>query len=360
MKKFIIPFFVVLAGALVSCKQNDYSISGKVEFEGCEGASALLFCGEIKDTTVITDGAFSFTGTIEEPEVGLIRIVNDQKKLMYSYIVVEPGSEIEVVISENSTSTGTELNDANTAYELRKREKADARRAAIKAVKADETLSDAEKEEKVNALYEEYYAFSRALNSEIFEAHPNDVLGADAMMSLQDDQASFDSLYALAGKGIKENAAVKKELARYETLAKTAPGAMFIDFTIENGAADGSAVKLSDYVGKGKYVLVDFWASWCGPCRGEMPNLAENYAKYKGDNFELVGIAVWDKRADTEKALETLPISWPIIYDAQRIPTELYGVNGIPHIILFGPDGTILERDLRGEGIGEALEKYLK
>ena len=72
----------------------------------------------------------------------------------------------------------------------------------------------------------------------------------------------------------------------------------------------------------------------------------EVYKKYKGDRFEIVGVAVWDERADTEKALESLPITWPVIFDAGQLPTDLYGINGIPQIILFGPDGTIVARDL--------------
>ena len=90
-----------------------------------------------------------------------------------------------------------------------------------------------------------------------------------------------------------------------------------------------------------------------------MPNLAEVYKKYKGDRFEIVGVAVWDERADTEKALESLPITWPVIFDAGQLPTDLYGINGIPQIILFGPDGTIVARDLRGEAIGAKVGECL-
>ena len=134
---------------------------------------------------------------------------------------------------------------------------------------------------------------------------------------------------------------------------------MFTDFTIEHGNADGSPASLSDYVGKGKYVLVDFWASWCGPCKEEMPVLKEVYKRFKGDKFEIVGIAVSDKRADTEAIVPELGITWPVIYDAQSIPTEIYGINAIPHIILFGPDGRIVARELRGEKIAETLSPLL-
>lgn len=185
------------------------------------------------------------------------------------------------------------------------------------------------------------------------------MLGSVVITRLADDKSQFDSLYNVAGEAVRNAASVQQEKARYENLEKTSEGKMFTDFTIEKGSAEGTPVSLSDYVGKGKYVLVDFWASWCGPCRGEMPNLAEVYKKYKGDRFEIVGVAVWDERADTEKALESLPITWPVIFDAGQLPTDLYGINGIPQIILFGPDGTIVARDLRGEAIGEKVGECL-
>lgn len=143
-----------------------------------------------------------------------------------------------------------------------------------------------------------------------------------------------------------------------EILKKTAEGAMFTDFTIEQ--PDGSKVSLSDYVGKGKYVLVDFWASWCGPCRAEIPNIKELYDKYHSKGLDVLGVAVWDKVEDTQKAIKELGIVWPQIINAQQIPTELYGIQGIPHIILFAPDGTIVARDLREEAMKEKVAEVMK
>ena len=134
---------------------------------------------------------------------------------------------------------------------------------------------------------------------------------------------------------------------------------MFTDYTIKGGNIDGSDVKLSDYVGKGKYVLLDHWASWCGPCKAEMPNLKRAYEAFKDKNVQIVGIAVSDKREDTMRELEKLNLPWPQIVDAQGTPKEVYGVKYIPHLILFAPDGTILKRGLRGEQILTVISEIL-
>jgi thiol-disulfide isomerase/thioredoxin len=156
-----------------------------------------------------------------------------------------------------------------------------------------------------------------------------------------------------------EQTAAPAEQTKVSMVTSTQEGAMFTDF--EAVQPDGSVAKLSDYVGKGKYILVDFWASWCGPCKREIPNIKAAWNKYKGDKFDVLSVAVWDKPEDTAKAAEEHGVVWNQIVNAQKTPTDIYGIEGIPHLILFGPDGTIVKRGdaLRGEGLDAFLSSIL-
>ena len=128
----------------------------------------------------------------------------------------------------------------------------------------------------------------------------------------------------------------------------------FVDFAVEY---NGKTTRLSDYVGRGKYVLVDFWASWCGPCRQEIPNLISLYEKYKDKEFLVLGVAVQDNPEASLKAIDEMQIPYPQILNTQKIATNLYGIDIIPETILFAPDGTILARGLHGEEIEQQLQK---
>lgn len=123
--------------------------------------------------------------------------------------------------------------------------------------------------------------------------------------------------------------------------------------------ADGKPIALSDFIGKGNYVLMDMWASWCGPCKGEIPNLARLHNQYKDKGLTVIGLFVWDKQENLKKAMESEGITWPQIVDEESKSTQMYGVDGIPHIILFSPDGTILKRNLRGDAMIETVEEIM-
>lgn len=225
---------------------------------------------------------------------------------------------------------------------------------------ADSTLTDEQKNEKIAPLYEEANKKYIDLNKVAFDKNKSNRI---AVMALQNmfpeltNQEVIDYAAELADSlQMNENVVKMVEAAQKGLL--TEEGKMFTDFTIED--SDGKTVSFSDFVGKGQYVLVDFWASWCGPCKMEIPNIRKAYETYGPKGLVVLSVAVWDRPEDTKAAAAEHGVVWNQIINAQHIPTELYGISGIPQIMLFGPDGTILKRDLRGEGIEEELSKYFQ
>lgn len=168
------------------------------------------------------------------------------------------------------------------------------------------------------------------------------------------DLAQADSMLAVAPKALKDSPKARHYLNFAKLRAATAPGQPFVDF--EGETADGKKVNFSQYIKPGTYTLVDFWASWCPYCIKELPEMTEFYSRWKDKGLEIVGVAVRDTPDDTKGAVKKHNISWPVVYNTQRTPYNIYGFSGIPHHILVGPDGKIISRD---ESISQ-IEKRLQ
>ncbi len=147
----------------------------------------------------------------------------------------------------------------------------------------------------------------------------------------------------------------KRLLAGYE---KRRPGMKFHDLEMED--TDDRYATLSQWVGQGQYVLIDFWASWCGPCRQEMPNVVKNYEKYHSKGFNIVGVSLDQKKESWVAAIQQLGMKWPQISDLKgwkSAAVDVYGISSIPSSVLVAPDGTIVAIDLRGNSLSEKLRE---
>ena len=223
------------------------------------------------------------------------------------------------------------------------------------------------------AYYSTFMEEYKSFNLDNARKNLDNEVAVHALLNLRgfiSDEEAAEILNGLSA-AMLENETVQALKKGLDARLETAEGKMFKDFTVNSVIGHTRSipaqpvyaeVKLSDYVGKGKYILLDFWSPWCGPCRMEMPNIKAVYDKYKGDNFDVVSIAVWEKKP-VEVTIETaakLEMTWNQINNAGREPAEIYGVEAIPHIILFGPDGTILRRGFHGAEIEEVVSQYVK
>lgn len=286
--------------------------------------------GDKVDSMLITGNELKFSGTVADPYYARI-LIGDKRGPSF---IVEPG---EITIAQDGKCTSTALNKEMNAF---------TERYIAVARSLDSLPSDSLKQAAVDRF--------NATADSTMKAHLSDPLGRIIFIDKASECRSTSALEELLKtypqfRTLKSITDLATSLHNAEA---TAPGKKFTDFTV---SYNGTDQKLSDYAGKGKWLLVDFWASWCGPCRRAMPLLKELYGQYKDKGLEVLGVAVWDEPADSERAARQMQLPWPQIINAQKIPTDLYGIYGIPHLMLIAPDGTIATRGIEGDEMRKAI-----
>ncbi len=302
------------------------------------------------DSVAVKDGKFSWSADIPEPQKIFIMFPD-----RYFEFYAESGN-INITGKADAIQdlkvTGSSIQDESDAYE-----------SSLKDISDQETplyqkwgkVSEEEQvalEKKVNELREQ----RRARTTQYITSHPKSFfsLGLVADRAMMGAYDAVKSSFDLLDQSLQNSATGKSVAKRIEVLKRSNIGESMLNFTQNN--TEGKPVQFSDF--RGKYVLVDFWASWCGPCRAENPNVLAAYKKYKDKNFTVVGVSLDDDGDKWKKAIKDDGMPWTQVSDLKGWKNEVstyYGIMGIPSTLLIDPSGKIIAKDLRGVTLNEKL-----
>lgn len=364
MKKVCYLMAVAALAAACTGSQKGYTVTGTIE-GATDGDTVFLATVQGRqlvhlDSAVIENGTFTFNGTQDTAAMRYITYQKEEVNLLGKFYL-ENGTIRIKIGKEQDEVTGTPTNELYQGV-MAGLDTIDKQYMDLQKSMEDSTLTDEQRTLIQQKMQEEIAKYMAAQKQAIADNITN-IVGVDMLkdnfynMSLEELEPLMPQIPAEFSNDeriirIKENVIKMKS---------TAVGRKFTDFTMQT--PEGKEVKLSDYVGKGKVVLVDFWASWCGPCRREMPNLVEAYKQFKDKNFEIVGVSL-DRDVESWKAaIKTLNITWPQMSDLKYWDCEgakLYAVSSIPHTMLVDGEGTILARGLHGQELMDKLAEVLK
>lgn len=327
MKTLTIAALSLLLSSAAVCAQekSNVEITGTVKGQNSGKVYLQKFDNKMfftLDSAELKDGTFKFKKTLKLPELYGLTIDKEESPL---YVFLEKG-KVDVSLDpesyyRNSVVTGSVSNDLFTSYKKQKEVKID---AFIK-----------ENPSSLVAAYVLYRDFSYRLSPE--EIRQN--------LQLLDPKLSNTPYVA-----------VLKDLVN--VLTRVGVGNKAPDF--DGLTPEGKSTKLSDHFGK--YLLLDFWASWCGPCRRENPNLVKAYQKYHDKGFEIFAVSLDKDKEAWLKGIKDDNLSWTHVSDLafwNSAAAKLYGVRAIPANVLIDPNGVIVGRNLRGEDLDKKLEELL-
>lgn len=308
------------------------------------------------DSVLVTEGKFVYTVEAQPNTIGSFEMNGTRVPVVFEkgdYTLdfqTDANGKVKQVIggpAESALVKVQAMNDEITAV-------AQPIIAEIQAVYAEITEAPTEEQqEKIREIQERYISQVNGIAYKYYAGNEDNFVGYKAFGQIQfEDDAEYIAKYEAAGDLIKNDESFKK---RYDTLKAaetTQVGMQFVDFEMDN--TEGVTKKLSEYKEEGKYFLLDFFASWCGPCKRSMPILAEIEKEYAA-RLTSISVATWDELEDYKKAVEDLEITWHHFFDSENNGAAAYGVSGVPTFILFSPEGEILVRTHNPEDIRTKL-----
>ena len=359
MRKLLLSI-VAASMTLAACNaQSGYKVTGTVE--GMPDGKAIIATvnGSRLDTLAKADvknGSFEFTGNVSEPTGAYIMVIGQRGAIPFmlenANITVNAGQAGLTVTG----SEGQKIYDQFMAINATAQQEAMKLQQEYQAANGDQA--------KIQAIQEAYAKLmtdAQAKETELIKANPDSYVSTFVIVSGM-GQMEYEQLkerYNLLGEKAKASAQGKAIAAQIAKLESTAIGQIAPNFTITT--PEGESISLYDI--KGKVKLIDFWASWCGPCRGENPHVVEIYKEYHPKGLEIFGVSLDNNKEAWVKAIADDGLVWKHGSDLkgwQSAPAQLYSVSGIPHTVLLDENNKIIAKNLRGDELKQKIAELLK